>query len=332
MKEVQIRVQILIPTHNDVGQIDETMKSIRNQNYDKENVYIAAVDFESTDGTYEKLLTYDSFHMGVYQYTGEYNKRTMPALAARLASFTFPGGEYSHIMLLNPGDIIYPDFLKKMTALMYGYRAYNPRMVVGEVDIIRKCDGRKINLESLYGKEHVIEGKSKGLELLRKGYNHNIICFGGEIDSRRYRAASILNERTWWNKNIMAYNFERNIVYTPERLACIKERFYEDELTEILLRYESIILFIRGYESQYMKKVDSDFQIRAEENICNYALWRSYLLYKEGKKKQALECVKIASIISPLFAQSEIFNMLNELITEKNPSGKLMIDKYFGME
>lgn len=332
MKEVQIRVQILIPTHNDVGQIDETMKSIRNQNYDKENVYIAAVDFESTDGTYEKLLTYDSFHMGVYQYTGEYNKRTMPALAARLASFTFPGGEYSYIMLLNPGDIIYPDFLKKMTALMYGYRDYNPRMVIGEVDIIRKCDGKKVNARSMYDKEHIIEGKAKGLELVSKGYSHNIICFGGEIEGRRYRSASILNERIWWNKNIMAYNFERNIVYTPERLACIRERFYEDELTEILLRYESIILLIRGYDSRYMKNMDSDFQIKAEENICNYALWRSYLLHNEGKKKQALECFKIVGVISPIFTQNEIYNMLNELIIEGNPKNKLMIDKYFSME
>lgn len=329
MQNVQIRVQILIPTHNDVNLIDETMASIRSQNYDKEDIYIIAVDFESTDGTYEKLLTYDNYHFGIYQYKGKYTRSTMTSLAARLKDFTNPGGEYNYILTLNPGDIIYPDFLRKMTQYMYEYRTYNPRMVIGEVDIIRKSDGKKVNMTSIYDSKHVIEGKSKGIEFVSKGFNHNIICFGGAIATAKYRAAGILNERIWWNKNITSGNFERNIIYTPERLACIRERFYEDELKEILLRYEAIILFIRSYESKFLKSMDSSFEMAAEENLCNYALWRSYLLYGNGEIGQALECYKIISIISPLFTQKLIYSMVGEFIKEGKTTNKLTIDKYF---
>ena len=61
MEKAQVKVQILIPLYNAVELIDDTMQSIWNQNFDSNNIYIVAMDFGSTDGTYEKLLSYDSF-------------------------------------------------------------------------------------------------------------------------------------------------------------------------------------------------------------------------------------------------------------------------------
>lgn len=59
------KIQIVIPTYNCVDCIDRTMKSIADQDYDGKKLYIVVVDFGSSDGTYEKLLTYSMTNLGV---------------------------------------------------------------------------------------------------------------------------------------------------------------------------------------------------------------------------------------------------------------------------
>ena len=52
-------IVVLVVTHNNVDEIDKTWESIQAQNYPKENIWTCFVDFDSTDGTYEKILSYD---------------------------------------------------------------------------------------------------------------------------------------------------------------------------------------------------------------------------------------------------------------------------------
>ena len=74
MKELRNTVLIIIPVFNDIKDIDLTMQSIFMQDYDKNCIYITAVDFGSSDGSYEKLMEYPAFNFGLYQYKGNFTE------------------------------------------------------------------------------------------------------------------------------------------------------------------------------------------------------------------------------------------------------------------
>ena len=93
--------------------------------------------------------------------------------------------------------------------------------------------------------------------------------------------------------------YERNIVYIPERLACIKERLYIDELREILLRWESVIAFKRIQEAKYKKVLDKNFLKAPEMNLAEYALWRAYVCVKNNDYQMAKKCFMISEVIFP---------------------------------
>jgi len=92
MKDV--RIQVLIPTCNCVDMLDETMQSILEQDFPKENLYITIVDFGSEDGTYEKAMNYNFPRLGIYSRPFQKNERQRIADAARLLGYVNPGGKY----------------------------------------------------------------------------------------------------------------------------------------------------------------------------------------------------------------------------------------------
>ncbi len=329
MEKVKARIQIFIPTYNDVELIDNTMQSIRNQNYDKDDIYIVIADFGSTDGTYEKLLQYDSFHLGIYKLNMDFTPYRMISEAAQIAGagYTFPGGEYSYRMSLMPGDIIYPDYLQKMTQAMYQYREYNISVAMCEVDI-RTENGTIIHKPSLYETERVIDGKKEYMEYVSKGYQHNILCFGGSFAIGSHRTYGEINERIWWNKSRII-NFERNAIYMPERLGCIRERYYDDELKEILLRWESMILFRRSYEAKFKQKLQEGDLETPEKNLSYYAIWRSFLMAGKGNKSQAETCFLVASVIFPDIKLTQIYSWMEKLVLLHDDSCYANIKEFF---
>lgn len=327
MKKVQTRVQILVPALNVADKIDDTMKSIWEQNFDRENIYVVIVDFGSTDGTYEKILSYDSFHLGVYQIDRDFTQYRMASETARLANFVYPGGEYSYRMTLMPGDVIYPDYLSKMTETMYKYREYNISMILSEVDV-KQENGLSIRKKSLYEQERIIDGKKEYMQYVSKGYQRNIMCFGGDIIVGSYRIFGGRNERTWWNKSLEA-NFERNAVYIPEHLGCLAERFYDDELQEILLRWESVLVFCRVYEGKFGKKLPEETSKENESNLAHYAMWRSFLMAERDDMRQAEACMLIAGVILPDVKLTKIYSDLERYIVLNDQSYYAQIKEFF---
>lgn len=328
MNNAQIRIQILIPAYNNVEWIDETMQSILGQTFHMDNINVVAVDFGSTDGTYEKLLSYASYHIGIYQIKKNFTKSTMVSETIRMANFTSPGGEYCYHMVLYPGNIIYPEYLSEMTKRMYQYRAYNPSMIISEVDV-RKNGNVIVSSDPLYEEEHIINGKTHFTEYLDRGFQKNVMCFGGLIMYGKYREFGERNERLWWNKSLAA-NFERNAVYVPERLSCIREVYYEDEQKEILLRWESIIKFNRMYAKRVEKNKITEMMAVIDNNLVHYALWRSFLLWEKGDEKQARECFAMTAVIYPQIKEREIYKYLRMLILEHNMKYNDVIKEYFG--
>ena len=290
------RVQILIPVYNNVNELDKTMQSIWNQNFDKDNIYVVMVDFGSSDGSYEKMLKYPSNRLGVYQVVGDFCKSTMVSEVVKIAEYTSPGGAFFYRMVLWPGDIIYPTYIPKMVGAMLENLHINPYMIICETDIAGK-NGKYFH-KSLFEEKYVIDGKKDYIELNSKFFDHNIHSFGGNLAKNKHRTCGFMNERVWINKITISI-YERNIVYIPERLACIKERLYIDELREILLRWESVIAFKRIQEAKYKKVLDKSFLKAPEMNLAEYALWRAYVCVKNNDYQMAKKCFMISEVIFP---------------------------------
>lgn len=311
MSMEKARVQILIPVYNNVDEIDKTIQSIWNQNFDKDNIYVVMVDFGSTDGSYEKILEYPSNRLGVYQVKGDFCQSTMASRTIQIADYTCPGGQFFYRMILWPGDIIYSDYLEKTVGVMIENLNINPKMVICETDIYG-ING-KYFYPSIYDEKCIVDGEKEYIKLNGDFYKHNMFCMAGDFGYAKHRLNGMMNERIWLNKIAMSA-YERNIVYIPERLSCIKERFYDDELREILLRWEAIIVFKRMHESKYTKILDEDFLKIPEKNLAEYALWRAYICATKNNLEMARKCFMMSEVIYPEIRKLRKFELTNQLL------------------
>ena len=100
-------IVVLVVTHNNVDEIDKTWESIQAQNYPKENIWTCFVDFDSTDGTYEKILSYDRYHTAVFQIPDAYDERVRESYAVSLVNTQPIPGALQHLVSLRPGDVLY---------------------------------------------------------------------------------------------------------------------------------------------------------------------------------------------------------------------------------
>ena len=323
-----VRIQVLMPTYNHVNEVEKTLNSIWEQNYDRENIYVSVVDFGSTDGTVAKLFSYDNYHLGIYQKEEQRNVRLRVAEAANILNYVRLGGEFSFCVLLYPGEIMYPDCLSKCVEAFLKYYSANPTMVICEVDILQP-DGTVIRQKPLYLKDRIIDGKRDFNDYIKGEYKHQVFEMVTFFHMKKYKSNGEINEQRFWNKASRS-NHERNAIYLKEALVCTKAVYYEDEFEEILSRWEAIISIVRAYTNKFGHGFDTDFERLAKLNLAEYALWRSWLLYQNPERRKEMEdCLLIAGVISPQIEFHEIYGELRKLIFEKDCTVTDNIISYF---
>lgn len=312
----QARIQILIPVLNQKEELRETLNSIWAQDYERENIYVTVVDFGSKDGTYEMLLQYNSYHLGIYAMKRPASRGLDVQTAAMGLSYVAPGGQYSFSFVLYPGEQLYPGCIQKCTDAFIYYQYMKPVMVICETDILT-AEGSVKKQKPLFEKERVIDGKTEMTEYVKRGYQHQIFEMKLGFSVKR-KASKAVNEQRFWNKAANSNN-ENCAIYLPEVLACTKEVVYEDELEEILYRWEWILSMIRFYETKFGHVFDTEYEVVAKKNLSIYALWRSYCLYKRGApKKDAEDCFMASALIDPKIRQTDIYEWTRLLIEGKD--------------
>ena len=309
------RVQIMIPAFNDVDKLDVTMQSIKNQDYNQENIFVIIVDFGSEDGTYEKMLTYDRERLGIYRCVKTKNRRQMIAEIAKIGGYTHPGGCFSFQAVLYPGEILYPNCLSLCVNAFIDHISYKPSMVICEADIAAGTGEKAISQVPLFSDNRLIDGKHEMSQYVSREFKHEVFCMGYGFSGQRYRAAGECNEQRWWNKCARANN-EQNVVYIKEPVAALNIIRYQDELEEILLRWESLIVQVRIFESKFGRSFDDKFEQLGRKNLAKYAIWRSYLLYKDGKSKEAEDCLLISGVVDSDIVKENIYNYMQQLVCE----------------
>ncbi|MGN0345076.1 MAG: glycosyltransferase [Lachnospiraceae bacterium] len=326
----EARIQILIPTINQLVELEETIKSIKNQEYDLDNIYITVVDFGSTDGTYEKLLQYNHRNFGIYRIVVK-NENQRIAEAGKILKYVWPGGAYCFAVIVYPGERLYPHCLRTLITKYLGNGCKNIKMVICECDVFME-NGTITHQKPLFEEDRIIDGSRDINEYIKRGYMHQIFHMGGYFNIDRYKANSESNERRYWNK-LAREAQENNVLYIKEALACTKAVVYSNEFKEILYRWEAIISIVRAYFSKFGDSFNEEFEKFAYHNLSEYALWRSFLLYKRGiHTKETEDCFLISSVIDQEIVYEEIYEHMYKLIFEDKLDEQEWLQKYYSQK
>lgn len=324
--ERHVRIQFYIPTRNNVDCIEKTLDSIWAQNYPREDIYVSVMDFGSTDGTYEKLLQYNPYHFGIYRGRDTSNQRIMIERMAQ-NGFVHPGGWYCFKSVLYPGDVLYPDYLKICTKAFIDNQALKPSSLLCEVDK-EDAQGNLIKQPALFESDKIIDGNEELKGYVDRGFQHQIQCMVYGFGAGLVRQVGQSNEQRWWNK-WASPGYEQMVIYIHEPLVrqrCIQ---YDDELEEILLRWEWIITIIRTQEARFGKFQDESFYKDARHNFAQYAIWRSFLLVRQGKKKEAEDCLLISGVLDSSIENDVLYKKMSNYLESDSLEDRDYLEEYF---
>lgn len=331
----EARIHILIPTFNNVNEIDLTMESIQKQDYDAKNIYVTIVDFGSEDGTYEKIMHYNRKHLGFYTRPFQKNRRQrladMAGILEKVCRWEFyEQTEATHCfsLVLYPGDIMYPNCLTVLTNSYIKHYGLNPAMVICESDVFTE-DGTVRKQKPLFYENCIIDGRQQADEYLKRGYMHQIFqILPGNLHRERIRRSYAKNEGRCWSKLYWEGN-GRIAVYIHEPLVCTRRVEYDDELQEILLRWEMYLTLPIYQEIKFGAEFNRFIKI-PNENMAEYALWKSFCMYQKEKDWKDIEdCFLIAAVIAPEIKNKEIYQNMEKLILQQDETMKDAVEQYF---
>lgn len=303
-----IAVYIVIPTYNCVEIIERTLNSIYAQNYDQSMFRIVCVDYNSDDGTYEKLLENSKEKFGVYQIKDYIKKEYRMTEAIKILSNLRPG-EVCYYLGLYPGDYIYPDFISSCMGLLDNYKDKDIKSVICEALI---WNGNEIiQQKPLFNERFVLSPKNK-FQYLKRGFSHRVFMFKKERYVSDFEYIDRLkNDLHNWNLKYLS-NFFENVIYTPKILGVVFEEKNESELDTLVTNYAAMLSCIRTNGFSDKNALSIEEQNIAMENLAYNALWRSGgEIFKENFKS-AENCFMFSKVIYPSIVVTAAYKYLEK--------------------
>lgn len=123
---------ILIIADNRMEEFARTIDSIFKQTIERELLRVLIIDNASQDGTYEKLIEYEIKYPQLISVIREKQPTTRGRLLKSLMRH-LRFAQVGSCLLLNPGDIIYPEFIQEARALLQLKK--DVKCLIYEVDI-----------------------------------------------------------------------------------------------------------------------------------------------------------------------------------------------------
>jgi glycosyltransferase involved in cell wall biosynthesis len=321
-------IRVIVPTFNNADELDATVESILAQDYDFDKIFIAFVDFGSTDGTREKLMRYRQKQTGVFCLAGKRFGRTMIADAARMYNLQRIG---KRELLLWPGDVIYPHCFKTAENWMHTIERQHKycSLLVAEADI-RDQNGAIRKQSPLFTRPCRIRGYSVDSgEYAQRGYKHAVLTYGLGYSTDYSKGDTRYNQRYIWN-HLISFGLYINTLYINESLGCFKERIYSDELDELLNFFETgLSCFRMAREAPDAHVIDGDFELGYRQQLARYALWRAWLLYGRQRIKEAEDCFLFAGVIWPGIYNEECWRAMERLVEHGEESAQIWLEAYF---
>lgn len=310
----QVKIQVLIPTCNSVKEIDRTMKSIHSQTCGMDNIYITIVDFASSDDTYEQLLKYDPYHLGVYQYPREVNKEYQIGITAKFSNFISLGCK-TYYMGLFPGTVIYPNFMKCAMDRMGDNESGDMKTIIFETDI-RKSNGTVIHQIPLYNKSFILDESHK-LEYIKRKFWHQVIWVSANPFSvSRHFTNHVTNNLNDWHRQILR-NYSQTVLYIPEHMGCVYENIFHNDFEMLVKDFGALCGLIRTFEKDIGIGVDSGEFETLKINLAYLSLWKAGEAIISEDWKEAEDCFLFSEIFSEDICETELYKAISDSIVSR---------------
>lgn len=323
-------VQFMIPTYNNVDDVDATFAGILEQHFPADAIFVIFVDFGSTDGTYEKLLDYGKERIGVYRILHGIPGRTMPSYAIQLRNEQPLG----YPILLHPGDVLYPNFLETMIGV-YERNQNNEHgigIIAAEVDLF-DGNGNVVSNRPVFDDSCLIRGRTGDVSaFFESGIFNNVVTFGGGYYNTVSTSSVQHNNRDWWIQ-LSTYAGVKDVIYINKPLACFKERRYEDEVDELAFLFARILSDYKWRTSNpdIIKNAAAveEALMLGKTALSSFALWRSFISFGRDRKREAEDCLDMAKIMQPSVVKTEQWGKMRDLLGNENDEARNWLSRYF---
>ena len=324
-------IRVIVPTWNNVEDIDATVESVRAQDVDPEKVFLFFVDFGSTDGTLEKLYSLPSKNTGIFTRSGVPFGRTVAAQAARTMILQNVSGRE---FLLWPGDVLYPHCFSE--AERWLKKIFQNQLAIGtlalEVDV-KDADGNVRRQNPLFSSAGVFRPfSSDSTEYVRHGYRHHISMYNFPLSWQTDKIGVYMNQHAYWNDLAYAGLF-CDIGYIPRPAACVREYLPPDELDNLLFRFEvGLTCFRMGGEVAEGHVLGSEYESLYRHNLARYALWRAWLAQKRGESRTAEDCFVFARVIDARMAENACWQRMERWLANSAEADASWLEAWFAKD
>ena len=324
-------VLVIITTNDNVNNIDSSIQSILNQTFDQSRIKIVAIDNHSTDGTYEKLLEYAiNYDIAVNRLSKKLLKTRVLIKSLQFLEFY---SNYRYFTILNPGDILYPDYLEKCTAIMDSTNFYKTMVLFSNTDILNSSGTVYKQVPVL--EENCILFKKLHLDqFLIKGTTHKVQCLYsyGSLPQSLVEMPYYIDYNDWFKKAF--FPFRMNTIYLKDSLSCISETKYDDKLNDIVLRLSLATKFkiyrnsYPGSDNNYLDDVLSNKDIY--RNLASLSLNYALNMVEIDDNTTASKMLLLAEVIFEDIVNDKFYETLNGIISSKVSLDDAYKFKYIG--
>lgn len=304
---------ILIIADNSIEKLDKTINSILKQTIEKELLRVLIIDNASQDGTYNKLIEYEIKYPELVSVIRE----KQPTTKGRLLKSLIRHLRFAQVgssLLLNPGDIIYPDFIKEARTLLQ--LKEDVKCFIYEVDIL---EGNTVINQNPIFKDNCILMKICKDAYYKYGIGHKVqVFYRGRpisLDTKLPYYEVIAKDHNW-----LAASFyrENDNAYLRKTAGCVCEEAIDakQELIEWAFFIKRILYAVETQVFSTRDAVDMDKEEIAAAYNCLAVMALQYALkgLKRGVLEEAEDALTFAEMMKVDIVEHKSYKKLQEVV------------------
>ncbi|HHO74926.1 MAG TPA: glycosyltransferase [Deltaproteobacteria bacterium] len=316
MEAKTYNIVVLLLTDNNAQTIDRSIQSILDQSIYSERIKVIAVDNHSTDGTYKKLLGYvKSNDISVYRLDKRYLKTRQMNHANNLMRHTM----HAYMTILEPSDVLYPDYLERCTNLLDDPIKTDCRIIFSEVDLIDD-EGKSFKQTPMFDEDRVLRRKKSFVEVFNKGLGHKVQCFyrAGVIPKSLFELPHFVDFTDCFRKAFFLQSHPG--IYMRTSQACICKTKYPDKIVDLVSRFYLITRLkvfrdtLNDESVAFLKGLDSEDIYR---NLSGLALEYASESLADGETGTARRILLFAEMVFKDIVHSDFYSELKAITVHK---------------
>ncbi|SDB60264.1 glycosyltransferase family A protein [Butyrivibrio sp. INlla16] len=310
---------IFIPVYDDFSFLDRTIDSIFRQTVDISKIRVLIGKNNTGMEDYKKVLQYEIDHPATISVIHEKKPTTRGRILKHmLRHLRFTKVDYS--VILEPGDVIYPDFLKKGMQVL-SLRNFSGA-VIFEADL---WDGnQEYTVQPVYSSNCILDNLSRSEYYRRDGSHKIIVLYKNlftDIEMKLPYFQVIADYYSEWFSLIV--NREREITYFRNSMGCVYKKGVTDAASDLvkrtfLIKRNMYALETGVFSSEEASDVELAERDDAYHNLSNRALQLALYKLGNGEYKEVEDCLIYAEMIDPKVVCGDIYADISDMFKKKN--------------